>query len=90
MNKRGSETAINPLIVIALGVIVLVILIVIFRDQVSKGGTSYDKIKDQAVLDDKKCSFIMGRSCISENNCPTEKRIPQANADCGTNICCKS
>ena len=71
MHKKGSEMAINPLIVIALGVLVLVILIVIFRDQVKKGSDQYTGIYQQANLDDTKCSFLMGRSCFNGRACPS-------------------
>ena len=77
MNKKGSEIAINPLIVIALGVLVLIILIVIFRDQIAKGSSSYIKIQDQAQAD--KCSLLLGRQCVA--TCTTQT-ISEANADC--------
>ncbi|MBS3124964.1 hypothetical protein J4211_01770 [Candidatus Woesearchaeota archaeon] len=91
MNKRGSEVAINPLITIALGVIVLIILIVIFRDQITKGGKDYTKISEQAGLD--KCSFLTGRSCVAASTCPTDKplRVTEADVNCPfNNICCQT
>lgn len=82
MNKRGSEIAINPLIVIALGVIVLVILIVIFRDQINKGGDSYTDLSNQATLDDTVCSFVKGRSCQVAPCTPPNEQITQASSNC--------
>ena len=80
--------AINPLIVIALGVIVLVILIVIFRDQVSKGGDKYDEISDQAGL--KSCSPLLKRSCVLAQKSP-DGNIPIPEAKCPENkICCQA
>jgi hypothetical protein len=82
MNKRGSETAINPLITIALGVVVLIILIVIFRDQITKGSTSYTDISKQATLDATSCSFVRGLSCKSDCDTSTEKEITEAKPSC--------
>src|SRR3989344_2939210 len=86
MNKRGSEVAINPLITIALGVIVLIILIVIFRDQITKGGKSYTDIASQASTDENACSFIKSRTCRAAP-CPThEKEIIASTPNCGKKI----
>lgn len=81
MNKRGSDTAVNPLIWIALGVFVLIILMVLFRDQIFKGSKSYTALSDQASLDEAKCTFILGRAC-RERCLSTEEPVTVAPDAC--------
>ncbi|VVB81066.1 Uncharacterised protein [uncultured archaeon] len=70
MNKKGAEFAINTVIMIVLGLIVLVILILVVRQQVTKGASQYTQIGEQATATGGCASFLEGRSCVKGTACP--------------------
>ena len=95
-NKKG-DLAIGPVIAIILGLVVLIILIMVVRQQVTKGAERYDAIGGEAELAADKCaSIIFGRACSS--NCDPNKKQKQVYSPAGQwkdcskvgKVCCES
>jgi len=93
MNKKGAEFAVGTVVMIVLGLAVLVILILVVRQQVTKGSQGYSDISDQATVNPTKCtSIIMDRRCVASGEC-TGRKVPPPQGgwtDCtqGT-VCCQ-
>jgi hypothetical protein len=98
MKKRAVQLSTQTMILIILGLIVLVVLIFIFRGQVSKGAKQYFDIGEQAAgeADIEKCSggLIVERKCAT--NCKDLEKdsvyfyyaIGKKNCDEGY-VCCE-
>ncbi len=67
--------ATSTIIMVLIGLIVLAIIVVIFRQQATKGSESYNQYTQQTTPDaQKKCdSFILGRSCVAQSECTSAK-----------------
>lgn len=97
-NKKGAEFAIGTVVMIVLGLAVLIILILVVRQQVTKGAQGYSDIGGQAELNPTKCTnIILGRSCTTAQQCASAggryfSSSPQgAWQDCGAGQgCCES
>jgi len=98
--KKGAEMAINTVIMIILGLIVLVILILVVRQQVTKGAAKYTELGDQATATGGCSSFLEGRSCVKGTCPPDMKPVAGTWADCEAKkdkpkqgdryVCCKT
>lgn len=96
--KKGAEFAIGTVVMIVLGLAVLIILILVVRQQVTKGAQGYSDIGGQAKIDGDNCkNIILGRSCVPSANCDTSKGMRQVYstsgqwADCKSpNVCCEN
>jgi len=96
-NKKGAEFAIGTVVMIVLGLAVLIILILVVRQQVTKGAQGYSDIGGQAELNSTKCTnIILGRSCSTSQQCATAQgryysSSPQGQwTDCGQGQgCCE-
>ena len=77
MQKKGAEFAVGAVIMIVLGLIVLVILAVVVRQQVTKGASQYTQFGDQATQQspDRCSSLIQGRYCTVSSCKPTERDV---------------
>lgn len=75
MNKRGIEMATSTIIMVLIGLIVLAIIVVIFRQQATKGSESYNQYTQQTTPGALKAcdSFILGRSCVADSECTSAK-----------------
>jgi hypothetical protein len=82
LNKKGVELSTNLIIIIVLGIIVLIVAVIFFRTQVTKGAEKYDTISSGL---DKCESFFGNRECrVSCDNFGKEvKPIGGDWADCG-------
>lgn len=97
-NKKGAEFAIGTVVMIVLGLAVLIILILVVRQQVTKGSQGYSEIGGQAKLDSDNCkSIILGRSCVPSVNCDTSKGMKQVYSPLGQwkdckapDVCCEN
>lgn len=98
MNKRGIEMATSTIIMVLIGLIVLAIIVVVFRQQVTKGSQGYQEYTGQTspgALD--KCqNFILGRKCLPAADCTVANKLqrasgvfPECTADNGK-VCCES
>jgi hypothetical protein len=100
MNKKGAEMATNTIIMIILGLVVLVILILVIRQQVTKGASKYTEIGEDVTTTGGCYSLFEGRSCVkTTGTCPPDmKEEPGAWPDCQAKaqkqnarfVCCKS
>lgn len=71
MNKRGQGFSITTIIMVVLGLLALVIVIILFRQQVTKGASQYEQIGQGTGLEADRCfNLIEGRSCVEGRNCP--------------------
>jgi len=97
MKEKKGDIAIGTVISVVLGLVVLVIIILVVRQQVTKGASKYSEIGEQATIKQDTCtSFIMGRVC-SNNACDINKgykeKFPPTGewTDCGSGKhCCES
>lgn len=97
MNKRGLE--VDLVIKLILGLIVLVLVALLIRQQLSKGASQYEDIGSQAGSLGGCSNLLMGRGCF-ENQCPPDKTLevqPDQWEDCKKKsvnnkrfVCCKS
>ncbi len=70
MNKKGI--AMQTLVMAILALVVLVILIFVFRDQIGKSMEKYTKIADEserAVEGDTCGALFSNTRCVSDDNC---------------------
>ncbi len=93
--KKGMEMTVGVIISIVLGLIVLVILIILIQQQVTKGGERYTEFGKEAEFAPDRCqSIIHGRFCSEPTKCTgqyIEKASPTGTwTDCKTpkSICC--
>jgi hypothetical protein len=97
-NKKGAEFAIGTVVMVVLGLAVLIILILVVRQQVTKGAQGYTGIANQTDLSPTKCTnLILGRSCTTAQQCASAggryySSSPQgAWQDCGAGQgCCET
>lgn len=94
-NKKGAEFAIGTVVMIVLGLAVLIILILVVRQQVTKGAQGYTDISKQAELNSTRCvNPILGRSCTTANECKDKGREVPAPLggwdDCSQGVCCQT
>ncbi len=71
--KKGAEMAINTVIMIILGLVVLVILILVIRQQVTKGASKYTEIGEDVTTTGGCYNLIEGRSCV-KGSCPPDMK----------------
>ena len=87
------ELATSTIIMVLVGLIVLAIIVVIFRQQATKGSEGYSQYANQTSAGAlKNCdNLILGRKCF-DSACPAGSR--QASGffdDCtGSKVCCES
>ena len=93
--KKGQGMSVQTVVMIVLGLIVLVILVMVVRQQVTGGAKKYTEIGKEATIKADKCgSFILGRSC-SDSPCDTSKGFEQVYSPSGKwtdkdcNYCCQ-
>ncbi|RJQ18718.1 hypothetical protein C4580_06500 [Candidatus Woesearchaeota archaeon] len=79
MQKRGAEFAVGTVIAIVLGLIVLVIVALVIRQQVTKGSSQYTELGEQAGSLGGCSNLLLGRGCF-ENQCPPDK-VPEIQPD---------
>jgi len=95
MNKKGAEIATSTIVMILLGLAVLIILIMVFRQQIAKGAQQYANISSQTTLSSDSCaSIILGRAC--SDTCDPAKGQREVFSpsgqwkDCGSKKCCEA
>ncbi|MCX6709284.1 MAG: hypothetical protein NTW67_06600 [Candidatus Woesearchaeota archaeon] len=99
--KKGAEMAINTIIMVILGLVVLVILILVIRQQVTKGASKYTEIGEDVTATGGCYSLFEGRSCVKGTGCPPPPdmvTVPGTWPDCQAKaekqktsfVCCKS
>ena len=90
MNKKGAEFAVGTIVMLVLGLVVLVILILVVRQQITKGAEKYTDIREEATIK---------KECTSPRTCSNECRPDQHEvfsltgvwANCGPNqSCCEA
>ena len=83
-NKKGAEFAIGTVIMIVLGLAVLIIMILVVRQQVTKGASKYTEIGEEVTTTGGCYSLLEGRSCVKGTSCPPDMTgpVPGAWADC--------
>ncbi|MBS3135417.1 hypothetical protein J4401_00475 [Candidatus Woesearchaeota archaeon] len=96
--KKG-DLSINMIIMIVLGLIVLIILIAVFKEQITKGAEAFLGIGKDAKdgAEGKKCmTFAATRKCVSSGNPPKcdegWREYPPGQdkfTDCTRGICCE-
>ncbi len=96
-NKKGAEFAIGTVVMVVLGLAVLIILILVVRQQVTKGAQGYTGIANQTDLNPTKCAnLILGRSCATVDQCAKANGREVFSTqgkwqDCGSGqICCET
>jgi len=69
MHKRGQGFSINTIVMIVVGLVAVVIVILLFRQQITTGSGQYEQISQGTGLEADRCfNLIEGRSCAE--NCP--------------------
>lgn len=69
--KRGQSLSIGTIALIVISLVVIVTLIVVFRQFVTSGSTQITNITSETKIQPNKCSnFILGRSCNDGSSCP--------------------
>ncbi len=82
--KKGVEIATNTMVLIIISLIVLAIVVLVFRQQVTKGAEKYTSIGKEAEINATKCSnIILGRAC-SDNACKTGEGFKEEYSPTGT------
>lgn len=71
-DKKGAEIAISTIVMIVLGLAVLVILILVVRQQVTKGAGQYGEISESIGGGAGCFNILEGRSCVKGRNCPPD------------------
>ena len=99
MDKRGAEMAISTVVWIVLGLVVLIIIILVVREQITKGAAKYTEIGEQVTTTGGCSSFLEGRSCVEKGCPPDMTRVRGTWADCvekgkktkpaSSYVCCK-
>lgn len=93
-NKKGAEFAIGTIVMMVLGLVVLVILILVFRQQITKSSQGYTDLGQQA-LSGENCK-TQTQSCMTLNECGDKKGRQITSVfggwkDCKEGqICCKT
>lgn len=92
--KKGVELATNTMVLIIISLIVLAIIVLVLRQQITKGAEKYTAIGKEAEINTTKCSnIILGRAC-SDTACDTSKGFTEEYSptgkwdDCGGKHCC--
>lgn len=95
-NKKGM--AINTIVMLILALVVLIVVLFIFKDQITKALGGYTRIQEETgeTIEGKKCSNILGdRKCYAVDeetkSCPYGKRkITEDWKDCTEDeVCCE-
>ena len=63
--------AISTVVWIVLGLVVLIIIILVVREQITKGAAKYTEIGEQVTTTGGCSSFLEGRSCV-KGGCPPD------------------
>jgi len=93
MKKKGVELGIQTVVVAALGLIVLVILIIVIRQQIGAGAQRYTDISKEAEkqIIDRCEGFLSARTC--EASCGDKTTVPAPSKgwqDCTQGqVCCE-
>lgn len=76
MNKKGVEMATGTIVMVLIGLIVLAIIVVIFRQQATKGSEGYQEYRQQTGVGSlSNCNnIILGRKCVDAGSCPEGSR----------------
>ena len=82
MKKKGVELAVGTVIMIVLGLAVLVILILVVRQQVTKGAKSYTEIGEQVTMSGGCSNILEGRACVKGSCPPDMDTVSGTWADC--------
>lgn len=97
MNKRGDNMAVPVIIAIVLGLVVLTIVILIFRQQAMKGAGGFEELQQGTGINPNNCfNLIEGRNCMT--SCPQgTTEVSGSWADCDAKstggkryVCCKT
>ncbi|RMD58272.1 hypothetical protein D6825_01370 [Candidatus Woesearchaeota archaeon] len=91
MDKKGAEIATSTIVMILIGLVVLVVVILLFRQQATAGAKGYGEFQKQTSPDAlKKCNnIILGRFCAEGSSCPEgSTSVPGVWPDCNT-VCCE-
>jgi len=89
--KKGQGMSINVLVMAVLGIVVLIIIIMVVRNQITEGSARFTAIGEKADIGslDKCDNIILGRSCVPQNQCQGGASRIMGTLDCGTEICCQ-
>jgi len=88
--KRAQGLPINTIVIAALGLLVLVILAFVIRNQIAQGTKKYTEIGKEAEIKADKCaSIILNRAC-NENACDEKKGQRQVYSPAGEWADCKA
>jgi len=86
MKKKGVQLGLQAVIIATLGLVVLIILIMIIRGQLTKGTARYTNISLEAEKEFRagnRCAVILsGRFCSDACTAPSYKQVPGTYEDC--------
>ena len=82
--KKGQGMSIQTVVMIILGLVVLAIIVLVVRQQVTGGAKRYTNISLESEIKIDKCSaFFLNRAC-SDNPCDTSKGFEEVYSPTGT------